>query len=113
MGVNSRAETIKGENSLKTRSKRILQFCAIMSVALEYGMYVEDDLREIFEASLPKMDRASKRKEMKAYEEGWKRLMGLLKRYGKINESVNPEWFDSVVDRLTDVIENEIEVEVV
>ena len=98
-------------NTPEMRSRRILQFTAIMNVAYEYGVHVEKDLRDVFEKSLPRMHRVSKREEMKAYDKGWSKLMALLRRYTEINEETNPEWYDSVVDRLTEVIENEVIVE--
>lgn len=90
--------------------KRIQQFAAIMAVAYEYGVYCKDDLLKIYMESLPPMNRTSRRREEMDYRKSWAKLESLMKRFANINEETNPEWFDTVVDRLTEVIES-VEVE--
>ena len=96
---------------MQESSKRIQQFAAIMAVACEYGLHCKDDLLNVYMNSLPPMNRNSRRKEFADYKKSWSRLESLMKKFANINESTNPEWFDSVVDRLTEVIES-VEIEI-
>ena len=82
-----------------------------MAVAYEYGVYCKDDLLKVYERSLPPLSRVSRRKEIADYKKSWSKLESLMKRFADINESTNPEWFDSVVDKLTEAIES-VEVEI-
>lgn len=96
---------------MKARSERILQFCAIMAVAHEYAVYCQEDLEDVFKGTVEHLKRGAQRQEMQEYHKGWGRLLGLLKSYSKINEEMNPEWYDKVVDRLVEVIREEVSVE--
>jgi len=96
---------------MQESSKRIQQFAAIMAVAYEYGVYCKDDLLKVYERSLPPLSRVSRRKEIADYKKSWSKLESLMKRFANINEATNPEWFDSVVDKLTEAIES-VEVEI-
>jgi hypothetical protein len=82
-----------------------------MAVAYEFGVFCKDDMRKAFEDSLPPMPRKTKRQEVDAYVKGWNRLEQLMKQFANINESANPEWFDEVVNKLTEAV-NEVRVEI-
>ena len=96
---------------MEESGKRVQQFSAIMAVACEYGLHCKNDLVKAYERSLPPMSRTDKRREMMDFNKSWGRLEAIMKKFANINENTNPEWFDSVVDKLTEVIES-VDVEI-
>ena len=88
----------------------IIKFSAATAVALEFGMYAAPQLRDAFIGSLKGMRRKERRIAILDYDKQWGHLMATMKRFAKVMESDNPEFYDSAVDRLTEVINSEVQI---
>jgi len=83
-----------------------LKLEALLCAAAEVMPYAKEEFVKAAMANFDHLPRNTRRKEEKNFNEGFINLHRILTKFSQIVERDNPEFFDRVVDRLVEQVNN-------